>query len=138
MKAEAALNFTLRRLFFGDMLLNWCLGAALTFFPAATDHLIGTSPVAAPVFYTVIGVLFLLFAAWQTTVIARRRMGPPALIFAAVMAEGPVVLLTAALLFIDLPLRPGWRAALWAGNVYMLFLGVWYLFVAWLIARRAA
>lgn len=133
---EKARAFTLRRIVFGDMLLNWFLGAALSLFPALVDGLLGRAPLAPPVVYRVIGVLFLLFAAWQAFIIARGRLGVGALIFAALMALVPVVLLTMLLLFVNLPLHTGWRIALWVGDVYMLFLGCWYLFLA-VAARRA-
>jgi hypothetical protein len=49
-----------------------------------------------------------------------------------------VILLTAALLFMSLPLRPFWRILLWTGDVYMLFLGTLYLYAAWALGSRAA
>lgn len=129
--------FTLKRIVFGDMVLNWFLGAVLSLFPATVDGLLGRTPLAPPLVYRVVGVLFLLFAAWQMLIVARGRLGAGALIFAALMALGPVVLLTVILLFMDLPLRLGWRIALWIGDVYMLFLGCWYLFLA-VASRRAS
>ncbi len=127
---QQARAFTLRRIVFGDMVLNWFLGAVLSLFPAAVDGLLGRSSLAPPLVYRVVGVLFLLFAAWQTFIVVRGRLGVGALLFAALMALGPVVLLTVILLFMNLPLRSGWRIVLWIGDVYMLFLGCWYLFLA--------
>lgn len=132
---EKARTFTLRRIVFGDMLLNWFLGAALSFFPALVDGLLGRAPLAPPIAYRVIGVLFLLFAAWQTFIVVRRQLGVGALLFAALMALVPVVLLTVLLLFMSLPLRIGWRIVLWVGDIYMLFLGCWYLFLAVALRR---
>jgi hypothetical protein len=130
MTAEQAKNFTLKRLIFGDMLLNWCLGIIFTIFPLPVDRVLGQVSLLPPSIYRVIGVGFLLFAAWQTWVVIQGDIKPGGLIFASLMAEIPVVLLTIALLFMDFKLRPGWRIALWVGNVYMLLLGVWYVFVA--------
>jgi Kef-type K+ transport system membrane component KefB len=127
---EAAHRFTVQRIVLADMLLNWFLGAALTGFPSAVDRLLGTAPFLPLWVARAIGVIFLLFAGWQTVIVARRRMGRAALVFSAAMALVPVVLLAIALLFMGLPLRPGWRIALWAGNVYMLLLGCWYLYLA--------
>ncbi len=130
-------DFTLNRLFLGDTLLNWFLGIGLTAWPAFVDRLVGSAgmPIMPLMVYRAIGVIFLLFATWQTIIIARRKLGPAALIFACLMAEVPVVLLAVALLYMDLPLRPVWRAILWVGNGYMLFLGAWYLFLARRLAR---
>lgn len=127
-----AYDFTLNRLFAGDTILNWFLGALMTFFPRFVDRvLIKDPPMLPAVFYIVVGIIFLAFAAWQSFIVAiQKRLGPPALIFAAVMALVPVVLLTAALVFLALPLKPFWRAVLWVGDVYMLFLGAWYLYLA--------
>lgn len=128
--SAAAHRFTAQRIVPADMLLNWFLGAALTGFPAAVDRLLGTAPFLPLWIARAIGMIFLLFAGWQTVIVARRRMGRAALVFSAVMALVPVLLLGIALLFMGLPLRPGWRIALWAGNVYMLLLGCWYLYLA--------
>ncbi len=138
---QAAHDFTLRKLFFGDMLLNWFLGVALAALPGVADRLLSTGPpVLPPVAYRLIGFGFLAFAAWQTSVIVRRRLTPAALAFACLLAEIPVVLLAVALLFMGLPLKPFWRALLWVGNGYMLLLGAWYLFLArrlWIAGRRS-
>ena len=134
-----ARNFTLNRLFLGDMLLNWFLGIVLIAFPTFVDRLVGAAgtPIVPLMVYRAIGTIFLLFATWQTVVIARQKLGLAALVFACLMAEVPVVLLTIALVYMDLPLRPVWRAILWVGNGYMLFLGAWYLFLARRLARAA-
>jgi hypothetical protein len=127
---DSALQFT-RRLFVGDTILNWFLGVLLVALPAVVDRMLGTQPLLPPWVYRLVGVGFLGFAAWQTTVMVRRRsFAPGQLIFAALMAEGPVVLLTVALVWMALPLDPVWRIALWIGNIYMLLLGVWYFFLA--------
>jgi hypothetical protein len=130
--AEKAHRFTVRRIFFGDTVLNWFLGALMTFLPGLADRVLrsGAGPLLPPGVYRVIGVIFLLFAAWQTAVLVRGRMGAPALWFAAFMADAPVVLLTAALVYLNLPLRPGWRIVLWVGDVYMFLLGLWYVYLA--------
>lgn len=123
--------FTLNRVFLGDTILNWFLGAVLTFFPRFVDRVLSFSPpMLPPVFYILLGVIFLGFSAWQTSVLVRQRMGPPALIFAGVMALLPFIGLTAGLLFLDLSLKPLWRVILWIGDIYMLLLGIWYLYLA--------
>ncbi len=130
MKVEQAKTFTLKQLIFGDMLLNWFLGIIFALFPLPADRVLGYAPLLPPMIYRVIGLGFLLFAAWQTWVVIQGNVKSGGLIFAALMAEIPVVMLTIALLFMDFKLRPGWRIVLWIGNVYMLLLGVWYVFVA--------
>jgi hypothetical protein len=122
--------FTLGRLIFGDMLLNWVLGVLFTFLPNLVERVIAVGPLLPPLIWRVIGVIFLLFAAWQTWIVVRRDIGPVGLILACDMAWVPVVLLTIALVFMAFPLRLWARIALWIGDVYMLFLGAWYLFLA--------
>jgi hypothetical protein len=120
------------------MLLNWPLGVALTLLPRWVDAGIGRAALLPLLVYRVIGAIFLLFAAWQAWVLSHRTIGPPGLVFAALMSLVPVILLTAALLFMSLPLRPFWRVLLWTGDVYMLFLGTLYLYAAWALGSRAA
>jgi hypothetical protein len=88
--------------------------------------------------YRVIGIGFIGFAAWQTWIVRKDEINPPSLIFAALLAEGPVVLLTAALVFGNFPLYLLPKILLWIGNIYMLVLGVWYFYLArWVVARSA-
>jgi len=131
---QDAQKFVLQILF-GDMLLNWLLGAALVLLPARVDGVLGRAPLLPPALYQAIGAIFLAFAAWQLRVATRRTIGPPGLVFAALMALIPVILLTVALLFMDFPLRSVWRAVLWVGDIYMFILGGFYLWVAHLLAR---
>lgn len=137
MNARAAHQFTRNRIVFGDMLLNWFLGVVLTFLPAFADSILGRSLLIPLWLYRLVGLGFLLFAAWQTFHVVRHQMGPGALVFAAWAAEIPVVMLTVALVALKLPLRPGARFALWVGDVYMLFLGGWYFYLARLLSRDA-
>lgn len=138
MTVETARTFTLKRLVLGDMLLNWFLGAVLALAPRLVDNVLGYAPLLSTLIYRVIGIGFLGFAAWQTWIVIRQDIRPGDLVFAGLMAEGPVILLTIALLFLPLALRPGWRIVLWAGDVYMLLLGVWYIFLArWLLKSES-
>lgn len=124
-------DFTLNQLFLGDTILNWVLGVVLTFFPRGVDRVLSTAPPMLPaIVYTAIGIGFFFYAAWQTVILVRQQMGPPALIFAAVLALIPFLGLTAALVFMGLPLKTGFRILLWVGNIYMLLLGIWYLYLA--------
>ncbi len=129
MTVDGAARLTIY-LFRSDMALNWLLGFALVLFPSMADGLLGQHPLAPGVVYQVIGGGFLLFAAWQMTIVIRQRLGPLMLVFAALMAEVPVILLTVVLAFMNLDLYPVWRAVLWFGNGYMLLLGAWYVFLA--------
>jgi hypothetical protein len=126
-----------RRIVFGDMLLNWFLGALLTLLPGVVDQILGSAPLLPLSVYRVIGIIFLAFAAWQTWAhLTERTTAPTSLVFAALLALGPVVLLTIALLFMELPLQVGWRIALWVGDAYMLLLTAWYLTLARLTLRE--
>ena len=130
MDARPPLEFT-RRLFSADAGLNVFLGMLLTFSPAWTDQIITRSRLVPPGIYRFIGTIFLIYAAWQLLVILKNRVASrDAMIFAAVMALVPVILLTAALLYADLPLNLFWRIILWMGNIYMLLLAAWYVFIA--------
>ncbi|MBN1430252.1 MAG: hypothetical protein JXB07_17920 [Anaerolineae bacterium] len=130
MTLSDAMSFTLNYLFRADMWLNWFLGCVLCVFPSFVDGLINLRPFLPLLVYWVVGVGFLLFAAWQTIVVVRRQLGPGELVFAAVMAEIPVVLLTVALISMSSALHPVWYVVLWVGDGYMLFLGAWYIFLA--------
>lgn len=137
MTADRATRLTLGYLFPGDAVLNWFLGFTLVFFPSGVDGLLGQRPLAPELVYQVIGGGFLLFAAWQTVIVIRRQIGPPGLVFAALMAEIPVILLTIVLVFMNLDFFPVWRVILWIGNSYMLLLGVWYIFLArWMVVDK--
>lgn len=137
MNVRAAHQFTLNRIVFGDMLLNWFLGVVLTLLPALADSILGRSLLIPLWLYRLLGLGFLIFAAWQTFHVVRRQLGPGALVFAAWAAEIPVVMLTVALVFLDLPLRTGARIALWVGDLYMLVLGAWYFYLARHLSRPA-
>ena len=138
MTLEQAKYFTLHRIIFGDMLLNWFLGVILLLAPRFVDRLIGSSPMLPDWIYRVIGIGFIGFAAWQTWIVRKDEINPPGLIFAALLAEGPVVLLTAALVSRNFPLYLLPKILLWIGNIYMLVLGVWYFYLArWMSARSA-
>jgi hypothetical protein len=138
MNVERAKDFTIHRIIFPDMVLNWFLGIVLLLVPKWIDDVVGTGPVLPIPAYYVMAVLFLVFAAWQVWIIRRNDIREPGLIYAALMAEGPVVVLTMALLLWNLPLYPVVRVLLWIGNIYMLFLGAWYFTLAYLINRRRA
>jgi hypothetical protein len=121
------------------MWLNWFLGCVLFLFPSRLDSLLGQRLLLPLLIYWVIGGGFLLFAAWQSVVVIRQQLGSTALIFAALMAEIPVVLLTITLIYLHSDLRPMWRAVLWIGDGYMLLLGAWYVFLArWLSVEKAS
>ncbi|MBN1311022.1 MAG: hypothetical protein JXB30_06345 [Anaerolineae bacterium] len=138
MTLDNAMRFTLNYLFRGDTLLNWFLGVVLLVFPSQVDGLLGQRSLLPPSIYLFIGGGFLLFAAWQTIVVIRRRLGSTALIFAALMAEIPVLLLTVALIYLHSDLHPIWRVVLWIGDGYMLMLGAWYVFLAQRLATKKA
>ena len=126
---------TLRRLnnltVIGDNILNWFLGIALSFFPAIVIAGLSDQAILPESIIRIVGIIFLLFASWQIWSIKTRRINQPSsLIFAALMAVIPVILLTAALIFLGDALITFWRIILWAGNIYMLFLSAWYLFLA--------
>jgi hypothetical protein len=129
MAAERMKALTIRWIITGDMYLNWALGALFAFVPSVAESAISTGPLLPEPIWRVIGAIFLLFAAWQTWVVRRGKVGAGGLVFASLMALVPVVLLTIGLIFIDFPLRAWARIALWVGNIYMFLLGGWYLYL---------
>lgn len=132
---EQAIHFTHRRLFPGDMVLNYVLGVVMLAAPGLVDSTLGNAPLLPGLVYRVVGIGFLGFALWQTTIIRKANLTAAALYFAAALALGPVIALTTALLM-DFALKPFWRLVLWAGNVYMLLLTVWYIYVGRWIGRN--
>jgi hypothetical protein len=136
MNVERAREFTLRRIIFPDMALNYFLAAVLLAIPGVIDDIIGSAPILPPLIYRIMGLMFLGFAAWQTWVVRRNIIAEPGLIFAGLLAEGPVIALTLALLFWNVPIYPIPRILLWIGNIYMLFLGAWYFALAYWISKQ--
>lgn len=133
MDAKRLSEFT-KRLFSADAGLNVFLGLLFILFPVWTDQILTRSRLLPPGIYRVIGAVFLLYAAWQVLVLQKNRVTTrDALPFAAVMALVPFILLTTALVLADLPLILFWRILLWIGNIYMLLLAVWYVFIARLL-----
>lgn len=85
-------------------------------------------------FYVILGLGFIVFATWQVVVFLKPwTLNVSALRLAAVLAWGPVLLLTAVLLS---PLAQTMyrvsKILLWIGNGYMLVLGMWY----WRVAQK--
>jgi len=128
MKIARLVLFT-QRLITADMVLNWILGLGFTFFHRKIERFIASEVLFLPIVWRLIGIGFLLFAAWQVGVVRRQALKPSELVFAAIMAWGPVVLLTIGLLM-DFPLYPLARLLLWVVNFYMLVLGGLYLYLA--------
>lgn len=119
----------------GDMLLNWLLGFTFIFIPLRIEKVIAFSSVLPAWLWITMGVFLLGFAAWQLGVVKRRDIRSKELVFAALMAWAPVVLLTAGLLM-DFPLLSWARVVLWTGDIYMLILGGWYLYLAQSLSRK--
>ena len=122
-----------------DITINYLLGAWLLFAPNGFDRLIGASTVMPLFFYRIIGIGLLLFAIWQTIMIRSNKIFTnnyllPAIILAVI----PVIILAAALLFGDFPVKPAWKMILWIGDLYMILLSAWYIRVLQIQARKAA
>jgi hypothetical protein len=126
---KRGLSFT-KRLFFGDMVFNWFLGGLLTVFPGFADRVLTTTRFFPITAFRLIGIGFLIYSAWQTFIIAKERLVPRALRGAAWAAFGPVVVLTGGLILWAEVIAPFWTIVLWVGDVYMLLLGLWYIWLA--------
>ncbi len=116
----------------GDNALNWFLGAAMVLVPTWFNSLLSSRLLLPIWLYFIVGVGFLWFASWQVQTFLREKQLPPAALQqAALLAWGPVVVLTIALLTpLTSSLYPFARVLLWIGNGYMLVLGGWYWWVA--------
>jgi hypothetical protein len=56
MNLKAAYDFTLKRLIFGDMILNWFLGIVLTLLPGLADSVLGQANLLPLIVYRAIGI----------------------------------------------------------------------------------
>jgi hypothetical protein len=112
-----------------DMFINWFLGFVLVFFPHRIERLLTFELLLPLSIWVIMGIVFLGFAVWQLKVVKKGSLEPKELKFAAFMALVPVVLLT-AVLFVEIPLYFWARVILWVANIYMLVLGVWYLYLS--------
>ena len=125
-----------QKIFLGDMLLNWGLGIILTLFSRRADGILMQKSLFPPTFYLILGVIFLCFALWQTVIFRHKRLtNKTTLIFAAIMSLIPFLILTWALVTFRNHLHDWIEVVLWAGNLYMLLLGAWYLFTAHLLNK---
>ena len=135
MTAEEQNAFAVR-LLKGDTVLNVILGVAFMAIPGPVEAALGYGPLIPFVGWRVIGAIFVLFAAWEYYVTHRPPLSIASLAFASFMALAPVLLLTAALLFLPLPLKVFGRAILWFGDLIMLLLGSYYAQVIWRTRRE--
>lgn len=119
------------RLLKGDTILNFILGVAFIAIPGPIEAILGDGPLIPFIAWRVIGVIFVLFAAWEAYVTRRPLLSVASLAFASFMALAPVVLLTAALLFLPMPLNTLGRVVLWLGDLVMFLLGSYYALVIW-------
>lgn len=124
-------------LFPGDTALNWFLGAVLAFIPVRVELIIAYGTIL-PVFeMRLVGVGFLLFALWQTWVIARNALNEVNLTIASFLAFVPDAALVWGIVSLNPPFRPLFRVLIWAAVVYMILLGIWYAALAWRMLRAA-
>jgi len=128
MKTAKLVSSTLK-LIFADMALNFTLGLVFTFFYLRTERLISSQTLFPPIVWCALGIGLLLFATWQANIVKRQNLESKDLVFAALMSYIPMALLAVGLL-IDSHLYPLAKLLLWAGVIYMLFLGCWYLFLS--------
>ncbi len=114
----------------GDNVINWALALALILVPDFFNRFLFGHELISHWIFIALGLVFLWFASWQvTTFIKPRKLEKPALRFAAVMAWGPVVGLTAFILAMMSRLQLFALIVLVLADLYMLLLGVWYWWV---------
>lgn len=124
------------RILFYDMWLNIALGIVLVAAPGPLESVLGDGPLIPFIAWRIMGLLFLGYAAWEWFAIRNAPLSALDVAFACIMALVPVVLLAAALLFLDVPLNTlGW-ILLWFADIFMLVLGSYYAFVVWRIRRE--
>ncbi|MBN2422925.1 hypothetical protein JXB41_06885 [Candidatus Woesearchaeota archaeon] len=128
MKKKTLESYT-KKIIVLDNLINWFIGIALLFFTRFSRGLLSENMFFPMIFWKGLGLVFLVFAAWQDYTIAK-GISKTDYRFASVMAILPVIGLSYALLFMDLGLFYYTEIALWLGNIYMAVLGAWYWFVS--------
>lgn len=126
------------RILKADLVLNVVLGVAFFAIPGPIESVIGTGPLIPFVVWRVIGVIFVLYAVWELYVTRRPPLSISSLAFASFMALVPVVMLTVALVFMDMPLNVFGRVSLWLGDGLMLVLGTYYAQVIWRMRREGS
>lgn len=95
--------------------------------PSLVERVLFIRSTLPPGWIILLGAGFLLFAIWQSVIIARGEIiNSKVMAFAALMAVLPAIILGGSLLFSRLPWHPRSRTVLWIGEVYMLSLGAWY------------
>jgi len=125
-----------KKIFKFDTGLNWTIGLALLILPAVVDRLIFIYPVINRNLYLILGLIFVFFAFWQSIVIYKDRICRSInLIFAALMAVGPVILLTQALIVFQQGLYILSMLILWLANFYMLLLTALYITTLFILTR---
>jgi hypothetical protein len=130
MKINKLKEFTLNKIIFYDMILNFFLGFGFIFFYKNFEKLISPEKVLPVLIWRLIGIGFIFFAGWQTKVLSKKNINSKELIFASLMALIPVIMLSYALIFMNFNLYLWSRIVFWIGNIYMLILGSWYMFLA--------
>lgn len=119
-----------------DTIVNVILGVLFVTLPGPIEGVLGNGPLIPVIVWRVIGVTFILFAAWESFVTRRPPLSITSLAFASFMALAPTVLLAAALLFLSLPLNLFGRVVLWLGVLVMFLLGSYYAQVIWRMTRN--
>lgn len=135
MSSQWAVNLTYQKIFPYDNALNWVLAALLIFFPEKIGQLITSTRVLPTLVYSATGIGFCIFAIWQDWVLIGRRRKSLDLWIAAALAFAPAVALAVALALFAPAIRPLSTGLLWAGEFYMIILGLWYVRTAKLLAQ---
>jgi len=124
---EKICSFT-RAIVWMDIAINLSAGFVLLFDPPLANRLLFNAVVLPGWLYRLLGVGFLLFAAWQILVFVQPGgFRVRNLRFAAVLAWVPAIALSYGLLSsVGGQLLPAARIFLWAANGYMVLLGGLY------------
>ena len=119
-----------KHIFSLDALVNIVIGFIFLFLSEKAEVFIFGGRVFPHYVWIVIGAGFLYFAYWQIRSMAKGKMEKKALIFALVMEWAPAFAVTLILIIPVLSLAVNGRLILVIGDIYMMLLGAYYL---WLI-----
>lgn len=119
-------NKLIKTAFVFDAALNLLLGIALIFFHATIEALLSPSQVMSRGLWIFIGLCLLLYGIWQSVIYYLNRINKKVELISGLIAWILFLVLSYALLFIDLDLFPTAFIILWIMNFYILSGGFFF------------
>jgi len=110
-----------------DSVINVLFGITLITFHNYVESLISSSVVLSPWLWILIGFILVLYGIWQFIIYYKNKINKKAELFCSVIAWFFFIILTYALIFIDLDLFPNAIIILWILNFYILAGGLFFM-----------